>query len=135
MAACIPISGCTYVQERDTGSNADVELYIYATCRDVRAICKYVYVHICIWMYIHARAVQMPMLSWKYMLGREIPAQIADSADAGENREKDFYAKHQQQICIRIYQKKKKVHNVSASSQIKHITKKRSNLIECTFVK
>jgi hypothetical protein len=50
MAACIPISGCTYVQERDTGSNADVELYIYATCRDVRATCKYVYVHICIWM-------------------------------------------------------------------------------------
>jgi hypothetical protein len=48
------------------------------------------------------------MLSWTYMLGREIPAQIADSADAGENRENDFYVKHQQQICIRIYQKGKK---------------------------
>ena len=56
------------------------------------------------------------------MLGREIPAQIADSADAGENRENDFYAKHQQQICIRIYQKKK-VHNVSASSQTNIILK------------
>ena len=43
-----------------------------------------------------------------YTGGRNIPAQIADSADAGENRENDFYAKHQQQICIRIYQKKTK---------------------------